>query len=136
MYSLMTSLSAEQAEAYLDRILLPASARTLLREGPDGSRALEAVETLQRYHMAAVPYENLDLHYSSHRSLLLQTESIYEAVVSRRRGGTCIQVHRLFSQLLRSFGFSVYCTGGRLNAPASSAAKMDADRSAIVYGPL
>lgn len=129
-------LSAEQAEAYLDRISLPASAKTLLREGPDGARALEAVTLLQQYHMAAVPFENLDLHYSSHRSLPQQTESVYDNVVRRQRGGTCPQIHQLFSHLLRAFGFTVYCTGGRLNAPASPSANVDVDRTKVAYGPL
>ncbi|KAK4217300.1 cysteine proteinase [Rhypophila decipiens] len=129
-------LSAEQVEAYLDRISLPASARILLKEGPNGSQALEAVTILQQHHMAAVPFENLDLHYSSHRSLPQQTESVYDTVVRRQRGGTCPQVHQLFSHLLRAFGFSVYCTGARLNASASPVAKVDVDRSTIAYGPL
>lgn len=129
-------LSPEQAEAYLDRISLPESAKTLLREGPDGPGALGAVTQLQQHHMAAVPFENIDLHYSSHRSLPQQTETVYDTVVQRKRGGTCPQVHQLFSQLLRAFGFSVYCTGGRLNAPASPAAAMNVDRSTVAYGPL
>ncbi|CAI4214546.1 unnamed protein product [Parascedosporium putredinis] len=132
----MASLSTEQADAYLDRISLPLAARALLREGPKGDRALEAVTALQQYHIASVPFENLDLHYSSHRSLPLQADAVYETVVKRQRGGTCPQVHRLFSQLLRSFGFSVYCTGGRLNAPASPAAAVTVDKTKVAYGPL
>lgn len=132
----MASLSPEKAEAYLNRISLPETAKALLREGPNGSRALEAVAALQQHHMAAVPFDNLDLHYSSHKTLPQQADTVFETVVSRRKGGTCPQVHQLFCQLLRSFGFQAYCTGSRLNAAASPAAKLDVDKSVVTYGPL
>ena len=128
------SLSAEQVEAYLDRIALPQAVRDSLREGGNGRDALKALTTLQQYHMAAVPFENLELHYSSHRSLPQETEIVYENVVVRRRGGMCAQVHQLFTKLLRSLGFQVYCTGVRLNAAASAAADKNLDMSKVVYG--
>ncbi|KFY81216.1 hypothetical protein V499_00042 [Pseudogymnoascus sp. VKM F-103] len=129
------ALSPEQVEAYLDRIALPQAARKTLRGGNEGKDALQAITTLQQYHMAAVPFENLDLHYSSHHSLPQETEIVYEHIVVRRRGGTCFQVHQLFAQLLRSLGFQVYCTGGHLNAPASLGADPNLDKSKVVYGP-
>lgn len=129
------SLSPEQVEAYLERIDLPRTVRDTLHKGDHGENALEALTTLQQYHMAAVPFENLELHYSSHRSLPQETELVFENVVIRRRGGTCPQVHQLFVALLRSLGFQAYCTGGRLNAPASPAADSNLDKSKVVYGP-
>ena len=129
------SLSPEQVEAYLDRIALPQKVRDSLREGGNGKGALKALTTLQQYHMAAIPYETLDLHYSSHHSVPLDTETIYENVVTRRRGGSCLQVHQLFSKLLQSLGFQTYITAARFNAAASIAADPRLDKFKVAYGP-
>jgi arylamine N-acetyltransferase len=131
----MDSISFEQAQAYLERINLPEKHRVQLNEGPSCPEALEAVTALQKYHMAAVTFDNLDMHYSSHHDLVLNTEYVYDLVVSRRRGGACPQVHQLFALLLQVFGFSAYCSGGRMNEPASPAAPPNVNRSKISYGP-
>jgi hypothetical protein len=129
------SLSAEQIEAYLDRIALPQDTRASLREGPNGKHALKAITTLQHRHLATIPFENLDLQYSSHHSLPQDTEVVFDHVVKRRRGGVCDQIHQLFAKLLISFGFTVYCTGSRINAAAGILADPKMDRSKPSYGP-
>jgi arylamine N-acetyltransferase len=106
----------------------------LLHEGPNGRAALRAITTLQQHHLAAVPYENLELHYSTQRTLPLDTESVYSRVVVQKRGGTCIQVNLFFTQLLRSIGFQAYCTGGRLNAVASVTAGSNVDKTQVLFG--
>lgn len=131
----MASLSAGQIDAYLSHIGLPGSVRDLLNEGPTGGRALDAVTTLQQYHMSRVPFDNLDLHYSDESSPPQQTEVVYNMVVQRKRGGVCNQVHQLFVLLLRSFGFNAYCTGGRLSAAASLTAAANVDKYNAEYGP-
>ncbi|KAN0069250.1 hypothetical protein V8E54_012879 [Elaphomyces granulatus] len=131
----MMSLSSKQVEACLDRIALPQEVRDSLLEGGNGSCALWAVTTLQLYHMAAIPHENLDLHYSSHHTVPLEIDIIYESIVIRRRGGTCLQVHQLFSKLLRSLGFQTYNTVARVNAPASIEADLTLDKPNVTYGP-
>jgi arylamine N-acetyltransferase len=131
----MARFTPDQVTRYLDRILLPSHVRNWLSDGPEGPRALEALALLQQHHMAAVPYENLDLHYSAHGTLPQETDVVYETVVTRRRGGTCPQVNQLFSKLLRALGFASYCTGARLNAPASAAADPSLDRTKVAYGP-
>jgi arylamine N-acetyltransferase len=131
----MNSISFEQAQAYLERIGLPEKYQALLNEGPSCSQALEAVTALQKFHMMTVPFDNTDLHYSAEHALVLKTDYVYDLVVNRRRGGACPQVHQLFVLLLRSFGFDAYCTGGRLNEPASPAAPQNVNRAKINYGP-
>lgn len=129
------SLTPDQVEAYLERCSVPEATRAELRKGPDSGRALEAVTTLQQCHMAAIPFENLSLHYSEHKTMPQDTRSVFEHVVLRRRGGTCIQVNLLFAELLRVLGFEVMCTGGRLNVAASIAADERTDRQKVAYGP-
>jgi len=135
------ALSNAQVEAYLNRIAVPQTIRILLRQGPNGPDALKAVSSLQYHHLKAVPFENLDLGYSSHHSLPQDTESVFEHVVNLKRGGVCDQIHLLFSKLLSHFGFPVYCTGSRINAAAgilAASGKLPsryADRSKPNFGP-
>ncbi|KAJ6789978.1 hypothetical protein PWT90_02934 [Aphanocladium album] len=129
------ALSAEQVDTYLAYLDVPAPVVAQLRQGPDGPRALAAVTVLQRRQLAAVPLENLDLVYSSAHSLPTETDVVFRNIVHRKRGGVCDQVHVLFAKLLRSFGFVVYCTGGRLNAAAGLRAAPGMDASEPSFGP-
>lgn len=129
------SLTADQVEGYLDRISLPQIVRTWLRQGPNGPDALKAIIKLQQCHLAAIPFENLDLVYSSHHSIPTQTPLAYEHIVKRRRGGVCDSVHPLFAKLLRFYGFPVYLTGSRINAAAGIVADPKLDKSKPSYGP-
>lgn len=129
------ALKADQVELYLDRISLPQDIRNLLRQGPNGPDALKAVESLQRHHLLAIPFENLELAYSEHHSLPQDTDVVFDHVVKRRRGGVCDQIHQLFAKLLKHFGFPVYCTGSRINAAAGILADRSMDKSKPVFGP-
>lgn len=129
------ALSDGQVEAYLDRIGVPPKIRILLREGLNSPNAQNAITKFQYHHLKTVPFENLDLAYSTHHSLSQDTESVLDRVVNQRRGGVCDQIHLLFVRLLECFGFSVYCTGSRINASSAITANDGADRSNIRYGP-
>lgn len=84
-------LSPEQVEAYLYRISLPQSTRLLLRQGPNGDAALDAVTALQQHHMEAVPFENINLHYSADRSLQMQTDAVFKTVCSNGGEGPVLR---------------------------------------------
>lgn len=129
------SLSQAQVEAYLDRISLPTNVRDLLREGPEGRDALKAVAALQQHHLATIPFENLDLCYSAHKTIPQGTETVFDHVITRKRGGVCDQVHPLFARLLRSLGFVVYLTGARINAAAGILQGPGADISKPSFTP-
>ena len=51
-----------------------------------GSRAVNAdtLRAIQRAHLLAIPYENLDIHLG--RTLPLDLEHIYTKIVEQRRG--------------------------------------------------
>lgn len=129
------SLSRDQIELYQDRIGLPNNIRALLREGPDGKNALRAITALQHHHLQTVPFENLDLCYSAHHSLPQDTESVFDHSIRQRRGGVCDQMHLLFAKLLKSFGFSVYLTGSRINAAAGILADKNMDKFVPSFSP-
>jgi N-hydroxyarylamine O-acetyltransferase len=60
---------------------------------------------LQRAHLLAVPFENLDIH--AQRPLSLDEPRLFEKIVTRRRGGICYELNTLFAALLRALGFPV-----------------------------
>lgn len=59
---------------------------------------------LQKHHLLNIPFENLDIHYGTKISLLIN--DIYRKVVIRKRGGFCYELNGLFHQLLMEIGFN------------------------------
>jgi N-hydroxyarylamine O-acetyltransferase len=66
------------------------------------------VDTLRELHLAhlrSVPFENLSIH--AHEAIVLNDESLFDKIVTRRRGGFCYELNGLFAALLRAVGFQV-----------------------------
>ncbi|TAQ88364.1 hypothetical protein B7494_g3299 [Chlorociboria aeruginascens] len=76
---------------------------------------LSLLTALHTHQIAAVPYENLTLHYSSHHTVSLDPQSLFKKIVTdkRGRGGYCMENSILFNHILRAYGFDVYVTGVR-----------------------
>lgn len=83
-----------QVKAYLERI-------DAVFEKPD----YENLCRLQRCHLFSVPYENLDI--LKNIKIDLNTDALFDKIVTRRRGGYCFEVNRLFGELLRALGYKV-----------------------------
>ena len=81
--------------AYLDRINY---------RGPLNVDA-ETLRQLQVAHLHSVPFENLSIH--AQEPIVLDDQSLFEKIVTRRRGGFCYELNGLFSALLRAIGFQV-----------------------------
>lgn len=111
----------DQINRIYDRISLPQKHRH--RPGPEsstiarGSRSLELLSALQRHHIASIPFENLELHYSPTKVITTDHELLFQKIVSQGtgRGGYCMENNLFFGTLLRSLGFHVMSTGGRVN---------------------
>ncbi|RAK95280.1 arylamine N-acetyltransferase family protein [Aspergillus ibericus CBS 121593] len=120
-WSQRPTYSPEQLVRYFDRIGLPQKYREspVVQAGAmiGGDTALEFLKVLQRYQVAAVPFENLNLHYSVHRSISIDPQSLFEKIVdsSSERGGYCMENSGLFGTVLRSLGYEVTAVGGRVN---------------------
>jgi len=69
---------------------------------------------LQKYQLCKVPFENLSLHYSQTKLLSLEPDDLFEKIVVRNRGGYCMEVNHFFGCMLKSMGFEVVSTGGRV----------------------
>lgn len=88
-------------KAYLTRI-------GIAEPAPPGP---EALRQLQRAHLYAVPYENMDILAGI--PLSLRAEDLYEKIVTRNRGGYCFELNELFGWLLRQLGYQVSDYFGR-----------------------
>lgn len=81
--------------AYLDRIGFSGPA------APDRA----TLEALSRAHLAAVPFENLDVQLG--RPLATALPAIFDKIVTRRRGGWCYEQNGLLGWALGEIGFDV-----------------------------
>ena len=96
-------LTEEQTEAYLKRI---GCKRPLLL-------TRDTLNELVYAHQCTVPFENLTL-FCQHEPIVLDTEILFEKIVTNRRGGYCFELNSLFVSLLTSLGFDVYSVMVRL----------------------
>ena len=122
MISSHLTYSPEQLQLYYDRISLPSHYRDLFSESTSiGSafNAYSALTVLQKYHLAAIPFENLELHYSPHHHISVAPVDVFDKIVRRGvaagRGGWCLEMNSLFGTVLRSLGFEVFATGARVS---------------------
>ena len=90
-------------EKYLSRIGVD-----LTRLPPD----IESLRVLQRQHLLAVPFENLDIHWKN--PIVLDTDTFYAKIVENDRGGYCYELNGLFNELLKCVGFRTHLVSGRV----------------------
>lgn len=90
-------------EKYLSRIGLG---------GQEFKADLDSLKLLQRSHLLAVPFENLDIHWK--RPIVIDTTKFYEKIVGERRGGFCYELNGLFNELLVSLGFHTRLISARV----------------------
>jgi arylamine N-acetyltransferase len=84
--------------------------RNALKDDP-----IAALSALQLYHLAAIPWGDVALHYSKERKLFLEEDALFEKLVIRKLGGYCMENNTFFAAVLRSLGVQVYVTGGRIS---------------------
>ncbi|KIV94803.1 hypothetical protein PV10_02535 [Exophiala mesophila] len=87
-----------------------AKLRSEIQENP-----LAALSTLQLRQIAAVHWGNVALHYSHHRTLALDPDSLFHKIVERKFGGYCMENNAFFSTILRSLGYQIYVSGARIS---------------------
>lgn len=89
------TLSGDQIDSYLDRIGFTA----------DPKADLATLAGLQRAHMTAVPFENLDVFHR--RGVHTSADWSVPKIVEKGRGGWCFELNGAFGELLSGLGFSV-----------------------------
>ncbi|KAF1984182.1 arylamine N-acetyltransferase 1 [Aulographum hederae CBS 113979] len=114
------TLNPTQISQYLDRIRLT-SGRYESVTDLSPKESLDYLSRLMRYHLSAVPFENLTLHYTHHRRVSLDADDLFEKIVgSGTRGGYCMENNTLFGALLRSLGYRLHSAGARVKAGGAS----------------
>ena len=73
---------------------------------------VESLKMLQRRHLLAVPFENLDIHWN--HPIVLDTDAFYKKIVGENRGGFCYELNGLFNVLLRDLGFETKMVSARV----------------------
>jgi N-hydroxyarylamine O-acetyltransferase len=91
--------------AYLDRI------RWSGRQEP----TVEVLAALHRAHVAAIPFENLDVFVG--RGISVALADVQDKLVARRRGGYCYEHSTVFGAALERFGFEVQRVLARVGDP-------------------
>ncbi len=79
----------------------------LARIGHEGPLSVDArtLAALQRAHLLAVPFENLDIIWGN--PIVLDVTTHFAKIVERHRGGFCYEQNDLFAWALRTIGFRV-----------------------------
>jgi N-hydroxyarylamine O-acetyltransferase len=72
----------------------------------------QTLRDLQVAHLQSVPFENLSIH--SAEPIVLDDDSLFDKIVTRRRGGFCYELNGLFAALLRAIGFEVVKLSARV----------------------
>jgi N-hydroxyarylamine O-acetyltransferase len=78
----------------------------------DGTPSAETLCALHRAHVAAIPFENLDIRLG--RGIAVDLESVQAKLVARRRGGYCYEHGILFAAALERLGYGVQRLLGRV----------------------
>jgi arylamine N-acetyltransferase len=80
---------------------------------------LLSLQALTRYHTCKVPFENLKLHYSAHKTISFDVADLHTKIVHQRRGGRCMENNTFSGTVLRSLGFEVRNCGSRVSRAIS-----------------
>ncbi|KAE8358849.1 hypothetical protein BDV27DRAFT_169138 [Aspergillus caelatus] len=77
MTSICSALTGEQVDAYFERVQLPKTYRRDQHPALD----LSFLSNLQGYHVTAIPYENLSLHYAKNVKVSLDVAELHKKLV-------------------------------------------------------
>jgi N-hydroxyarylamine O-acetyltransferase len=77
-------------------------ARLGLGQAPSADPA--GLAAVQLAHRRAIPFENLDIHLG--RGIRIDSDSVFDKLVTRRRGGYCFEQNRLYADMLTALGIT------------------------------
>ncbi|PGH08501.1 hypothetical protein AJ79_05991 [Helicocarpus griseus UAMH5409] len=76
---------------------------------------LGALTAIQQRQLSAIPFSNVGVHYSQHHTISLDPDQVFHKLVERKLGGYCMEATNLLAIAIRSLGYQVYTTGGRVS---------------------
>lgn len=110
----MTEASADEWAGAAGKLDLGAYLRRVGYTGP-AEPAEETLRALHRAHLAAIPFENLDIILG--RGVAVDLESVQAKLVHGGRGGYCFEHGQLFGAALERIGFRVERLLARVSRP-------------------
>jgi arylamine N-acetyltransferase len=108
--ALAPTYTEAQVFRYLERIKYPLSGH-LISPPP----TLITLRRLVACHLDAIPFENFSLHYSTHHSVTIDENILFDKLINQGKGGYCMEQNRAFSTLLRTLGYDLYTIGARVS---------------------
>ncbi|KAI0872692.1 hypothetical protein GGS24DRAFT_466445 [Hypoxylon argillaceum] len=117
---LSSAYSREQIDQFLDYIQLP-------KKYHHAPPSYDLLKTLHTYMLAAVPYENLAIHYNPAHAVELDPQHLFRKIVLNRRGrgGYCMENGILYNHMLVGLGFDAYTVGARTRLRAGGVPQGD-----------
>ncbi|RGP79034.1 arylamine n-acetyltransferase 3 [Fusarium longipes] len=109
--------SESQLETYYNRINFQESDRKYTITSLSLEAQLDFLFALSKHQILAVPFENLTLHYSWHRTIDVNADHLYTKIVTEKRGGYCMENNSFFHAILVSLGFEAYMVAARVFSP-------------------
>lgn len=64
----------------------------------------ETLDELIYHHQCTIPFETLDMHHCT-TPPIIETEQVFDKMITKQRGGYCFELNFLFEALLRGLGF-------------------------------
>ena len=90
-------------ELYLKRLQLEAA----------GNLNVEYLDRLIVAHQFQIPFENLDI-FELEKRIDLSTQSLFDKIILKKRGGYCFELNALFDRLLSELGYQAYPCSSRI----------------------
>jgi N-hydroxyarylamine O-acetyltransferase len=102
--AILILMSSPFLDGYLKRV-------GLTHAGPPD---LDTLRRLHAAHVAAIPFENLDILLG--RGVGLELDTLRDKLIARRRGGYCFEQNTLFLAILRELGYEAVAMEARVRA--------------------
>ncbi len=74
--------------------------------------SISFIKELQNFHLDTFPFSNLGVLL--HEDLSLESQRLFDRVVTRKRGGYCFEQNKIFFEVLKSLGFQCDIVLGRV----------------------
>jgi N-hydroxyarylamine O-acetyltransferase len=112
---------SRRVAAYLDRIGYAGPVEV----------SLETLRGMHRAHFLRVPFENLSIQRGE--TITVDPAHNYEKIVTRRRGGFCLELSGLFAWCLREIGFEVDLLGARVMSATGAISEPHSHMALLVH---
>ncbi|PVI07374.1 arylamine N-acetyltransferase 2 [Periconia macrospinosa] len=109
-----------QIAQYFDRIRLSRPQRIFSVTSLTPAEKLTYLTLLKKHHLVAIPYENIQAHYSWHKGVSVSPTRLFSKIVDHHRGGWCFELNQFLNTVLLSLGFEAILAASRVFEPSNN----------------